>query len=174
MKNMKKEILLVLTGAAVFITALAVPVYVYLKTVSATRYVREVESSIGDARSRETMARAAKQMLSDTAEAREVVAAAALPFDGAATFIALLEQDARDAGIAFSIGAVSVDPKDGPFDALSVSMRASGTFAAVMRSLSLVETSQYLTSVEDVSFERDEKGNWNSTMNVSAIMQKKP
>lgn len=173
MRNVVREIVVVGISALLFFAAAAVPVYVYVKTVNATRYVREVESVIGDARSREATTRATKQLLAETAADRALLEQASLPNDGAATFIALLEQDARDAGVVFTIGTVSVIPKDGPFDALSVSMRASGTFSAVMRALALIETSTYLTAVDAVSFERDEKGTWSLTMNVSALMRKK-
>lgn len=173
MKKVAGDMVLLVLAVGVFVVAAAAPTYVYLQTRSATEYVREVENTIGDARSREIAARATKQLLSETADARAILESASVPEDGAATFIALLERDAREAGIALSIGAVSVDPKDGPFNALKVSLRSSGTFSAVMRLLALVETSPYVGVVDSVSMERDEKGVWSSTMLVSVLMRKK-
>lgn len=169
---MRREYILVCVSAAAFLAAAAAPVYVYLETRTAERYVADMEAQLGSARSREVAARSTKQLLVDTEAARSRLEAASLSQDGAAAFIDMLERDARSAGVAFDIGGVSVEPKDGPLNALRVSMRGTGAFAAIMRLAALVETVPYASSVESLVLEREDSGAWSAVIVVSVAMRK--
>ncbi len=160
-------------AALIFCSAAAAPVYVYVTTARSNAYVAEVEHRLGDARSREATSRTTRQLLADTLQERTRLEGASVASDGAAALIETLEKDANAAGISFEIGAVSVALRDGPLDMLKVSMRAEGTFATVMRALSLVETIPYVSTVDTVTFERSDRGVWSSIINISVMMRKK-
>ena len=158
--------------AALFLGAAAFPTYIYLDTKEAERYVATVESQLGSARSREIQARLVKQLLADTQTEREALEGASLPRDGAAVLIDLLERDARAAGIAFDIGGVSIDPKEGPLDTLKVTMRGSGSFSSAMQLVALVGAVPYVSTVDAAVLERGEKGIWSATITLSVAIRK--
>lgn len=171
--KLSQEYFILALSICIFVVAAAVPTYVYLTTARAKAYVAEVENRLGDARSREATARTTRQILADTAHEREVLEEASVASDGAALLINTLERDAKAAGISFEIGGVSVEPSDGALDMLKVSMRAEGTFATVLRALSLVETIPYVATINTIALERNDKGVWSSTTVISVVMRKK-
>lgn len=169
---MRGEYYIVAIAGLIFLASAAAPAYLMTRTAAAKRYIANVEGQIGSARSREQATRSLRQLILDTEEERAALGAYALEQGSAATLIELLERDARAAGIAFEIGGVSVDPKDGPFDVLKVSMRGQGSFTAVMRLLSLIETIPYASTVDSAALERESGGRWSGTFTIGVLMRK--
>lgn len=172
MRSISSEYVVLGICAALFLGAAAFPAYLHVRTSEVKEYVADIEGKLEDARFREAHARSVKQLLADTQPQRDALEGASLPKDGAAQLINLLERDARAAGVAFSIGGVSVDPKDGPLDALKITMLAEGTFASVMRLIRLVETVPYAATVDAVVLERGERGAWSATLSIAVAMRK--
>lgn len=169
---MKREYYLLLIAGLVFLASAAAPAYLMARTAAAKQYIADVEGKIGSARSREQAERSLRQLVADTEAERAELRSHSLEQGSAAALIELLERDARGTGIAFSIGGVAVDPKDGPFDVLKVSMRGQGSFSAVMRLLSLIETIPYASTVESVALEREMDGRWSATFTIGVLMRK--
>lgn len=169
---MKREQYLLIIAGLAFLASAAVPAYIMVRTAQAKQYIADVEGQIGNARSREAAERSLRQLVADTEAERTALRSYALEQGAAAALIELLERDARTAGIAFDIGGVSVDPKDGPFDVLKVSMRGEGSFAAVMRLLSLIETIPYASTVDSAVLERDPSGRWSGTFTLGVLIRK--
>lgn len=169
---MKKEHYIAIIAGLVLIVSAAVPAYLMARTARAMQYIADVEGQIGSARSREAAERSLRQLVADTEAERAALRSHSLAQGSAAALIELLERDARSAGIAFEIGGVSVDPKDGPFDVLKVSMRGQGSFTAVMRLLSLIETIPYASTVEAAALERGVNGRWSGTFTLGVLIRK--
>lgn len=169
---MKREYLILAIASGAFLLAAAVPAYLMTRTAKAVQYIADVEGQIGNARSREQSMRSLRQLITDTEQERTTLSQYSVGSDGAASLIELLERDARGLGISFAIGGVSVDPKEGPFDTLKVSMQASGSFSAVMRLLALIETIPYASTVEAITLQREENGQWGGTFSIGVLMRK--
>lgn len=156
-----------LVGAAttgiIFLLALCAPLYLYSRIEASQAYAAQIAGEISKQTQREQILALTRQSLADTKDQRAKLDALALPSDGAADFIDAVEQTAKGAGVSIDIGSVSVTPKKGSFDALSLSVTAGGSFSSAIRFLKLVETLPYASTVSAIALNAvesaaDEKG----------------
>jgi hypothetical protein len=153
--------------------ALAVPVLLYMRINQARSYIAQVDSELTEASVREAQSRAARQMALESQHDRDALAQLAVAEGGAADFITEVEGAARAARITLSIGSVDVVPNQGVFDALTLSAQGSGTFSALEKFVTLLETLPTLTVLDSVSYEAQESGGWRVTIGFHAPIHKK-
>jgi hypothetical protein len=166
----------VLIAVATLVLAAGLPIYFYLRIQSARAYVEEVAGEIAQQSHAEQTLALTRQTLTDTERDRAKLDALALPSDGAADFINMVEQQAKRAGVSLEVGNVNATPKEGMFDSLGLAIKATGSFAATTRFLHLLETLPYASSVTSVVIGTggEKAGMWVFTGALTVPIHKQP
>ena len=109
-----------------------------------------------------------------TRDERTRLVALAVPAGGSAAFIGSVESLGAAARVNASVAGVSAAPPAGAQPGkLDLSVRFSGSYAACMRLISLLETMPLALSITDLSLQYDQAG-WSGTLSLSVLSFDEP
>lgn len=129
--------------------------------------LKSLSTQMAQAQDLQTAARAANA----TKEERTALAALPLPQNGGADFIAKVESLAKTARVDATVSAITgTAPSGGRPGALSLTVHFSGSYAACLRYLKLIETMPAAVSIANASLDYNEADkSWGGLFTLSVL-----
>ena len=136
--------------------------FLFFQIKSANERASELQNGIELQEKQESARKSVKAAVTETAALREKLNTFAVPKEGAAEFLELLESAARRIGVVPSILSASEEPMpdSDKYENLRVILTASGAWEGVVRFLGALESVPYEAAVEQALLSHTEKGNW--------------
>jgi hypothetical protein len=115
-----------------------------------------------------------EKTLADTAKDRARLASFVVTDDGITEFLALVEGAVRSQGLTASTRAVEIEPGEGRFESLKLTIAANGGYDELKRLIVLLETMPFSIDMRTVRLDRASGNEWTGVFTFAVTKERSP